>query len=235
MIRRITEHNRANPFTFVRFQQLDIRDFEYAKRKVSLVDEQEKTGDWYLNVRYGDDALRLHVSVPSLQHALLVPHGLAAHQDWMRLLRFTETKGLSDDDINRQMHEGKIPDRLVMVTRTPRAGAEQGSWAEVWRKDWVFNVYEFKPEGGFDSQRLKFPSSGQGEPDKAGELAEGSWQYQAALITMPDWARPKSKFHNDALSAIGWTLPAATLSGVVLLASAAFFAASRARRHAPIP
>ena len=177
-------------------------------------------------MRYGEDELRLPVAIPGERS---LP-GLEAHNNWMRVFRFAGATGLSLDALQKKMESGEIRDRLVLVTRTPEAGADPSSWGAINRHAWKFDFYEFKPDGGFEHQRRSFPvepSTGakikaglKGEPaprPREDELKENTWEFQAALQIMPPATTPNPRFTNDGLHAMGWTLPATSVSMLVLL------------------
>lgn len=214
LTRRLADFYRENPTKHWVFQELDSRLFSYADRNVSLTDEKDPAGTRYLNVAYGDKKLRLRVTIPHRQHEALASHGLAAHRDWMRIMRFVEVSGMDPDDAVRKMSRGEIPDRLAMVCRIPRAGVDPETWGDAWRKDWSFEFFEFLPDGTIANERLHYPTNKRGEPAKPGELAEGSWQFDAALLTMPKSGVPNQQFLNTGFKAMGWTFPAACLSCV---------------------
>jgi hypothetical protein len=216
---RLVSFYKANPTKHWIFQELDTRAFTYADRSVTLSDETDPAGTIFLNLTYGDNKLRLRVTIPHKQHKNLAQHGLAAHRDWMRLVRFAEVSGIDADDAVELMKHGKITDRLALVTRTPRAGVDPSTWGEAWRKDWSFDFHEFLPEGGFASTKLHYPTNKRGEPAKPGELVEGTWEFDAALLTMPKSGIPRQDFINTGFKAMGWTFPAACLSSVALAVS----------------
>lgn len=232
---RLVTFYREHPPTRFIFQDLDTRSFSYAGRDVSLTDEMSEAGDRFLVVRYGDDALRLRVAIPHRQHEALKDHGLAAHRDWMRALRFVEATAKDPERVIHELKLGNLPDRLVIVTRTPRAGVDPATWGEVFRKDWTFDFYEFKPEGGFETQRLHYPTNRRGEPAKPGELREGTWQWDAALLTMPKAGLPAQNFVNTGFKAMGWTFPAACLSSVALAVSLVMVSYRPKAKPAPLP
>lgn len=118
------------------------------------------------------------------------------------------------------MDEGKVAKRLVLVTRTPRPGVDPDTWGKVWYKDWTFDFYEFLPEGGFQHQTLRYPTTKEYEAGKSGEIEDGTWQFQAALRTMPTMqAGPRLKFKKSGFTAMGWTFPATCLSTFVFMMS----------------
>lgn len=231
LTRRLVDYYREHPPTRFIFQDLDVRGCSFGDRNIDLKDEIDASGTRFLVVQYGGETLRLRVTIPARQHELLSSHGLAAHRDWMRLLRFTDSTGLDPEDAIRALREGrsKKPDRLAIVTRTPRAGVDASTWGEVFRKDWTFDFYEFKPEGGFATEKLHYPTNKRGEPPKPGEIAEGTWQWDAALLTMPKSGAPEQRFVNTGFKAMGWTFPAACFSSTAGLFAAMMLAYRPAR------
>lgn len=216
---RLVTFYKEHPTKHWIFQDLDDRAFTYAGRTVTLTDEKDDAGTRFLNVSYGEEKLRLRVTIPHRQFEALAAQGLAAHRDWMRVLRFAEVSGMDADDAMGEMKQGKIADRLAIVTRSPRAGVDPGTWGESWRKDWSFEFFEFLPAGGFDRKRLHYPTNKRGEPAKPGELAEGTWEFDAALLAMPKSGVPNQQFINTGFKAMGWTFPAACLSSVAFVVS----------------
>lgn len=216
---RLATFYKQNPTKHWVFQELDARRFTYAKKPVELTDIKDAAGTRYLDVTYGPESLHLRVTIPHRQHDLLVTQGLAAHRDWFRIVRFAEVSGMDADDAVTRMETGEIRDRLAIVTRIPRSGVDPQTWGEAWRKDWSFEFYEFQPEGGFATERLHYPTTKRGQPPKAGELLEGTWQFDAALLTMPKAGAPSQQFLNTGFKAMGWTFPAACLSCVAFTVS----------------
>ena len=71
---------------------------------------------------------------------------------------------------------------------------------------------------------------------KPGELVENSWQYQAALMLMPQQARERlmGRYQNDAMHSLGWMLPFAAFTGAICIFAIGFAAApARVRRVQP--
>lgn len=219
MASRIAEFHRANPREVYAFQKVSYKEFEFAGRSVTFTDE-DQNGIWYLGVKYGDESLRLRVTIPRDRR---LP-GLEPHGEWMRALLFSSATGKTISQVQADLSAGKATPRMVIVTRTPRPGEPEAYAGRMNSKAWVFDFYELKPEGGFDHQRLKFPTTKQHQPDKEGELHENTWQYQAALSVIPKGISPRPKFTNDGLKAAGWTLPATSLSMLMMLAGLAISA-----------
>lgn len=230
MATRVARYHRERPREVYAFQALNIREFTYAGKPVTLTDEHDATGDTYLNVAYGPDTLRLRATIPGDAR---LP-GLVPHNDWLRVLRFAAATGTGIDELKRRMDAGQTADRLVLVTRTPEPGAEPHSWGEVNRRAWKFDFYELKPAGGFEHQRLAFPvkkhplaNLGKAKPAEGAEpvdsnanvLKENTWQFQAALMVMPPARGPSELFTDDGLHALGWTMAGFTISTLVCIAA----------------
>lgn len=215
MAQRIADFHSEHRRNIFLFKEVDDRSFTFANRKVTLTDETDKAGVDHVNIAYGDENLRLRVTIPGMKE---LP-GLRPHMDWLRVVRFLPMNSGDAVESVKASFNGENVDRLVIVTRTPPPGADPKTWGSVWRKDWVFDFYEFNPAGGFARERLNYPTTRRSEPEKAGELAENTWQMQAALLLMPKGMGPNYKPKNDALSAVGWTLPAAGCSVALLLGS----------------
>lgn len=231
MARRVNAHYESTDRELYVFNPVAERRFTYAGRPVTVEDE---TDPERIIVTYGDDTLEIIPTLPSLSPDL---PGLTRHDNWMRILRFAPRRGLSLDELQEKIERGEVADRLVIVTRHPPAGADPGSARQATRSLWTFTFHELLPEGGFLTQRLRYPETDralrrrQREARAAGhdvperrpdELREGSWEYYAALLVMPPTAAPSPTFAGDAVGAMGWTLPASSVLILVMLGSLAF-------------
>lgn len=273
MATRVGAFNRnADRELFVYATVID-RTFTYADREVRFVDSVKESlqtqtqqgsgeetpvelpfGAERVTVHYGDDTLEL---VPTMQPDPAELPGLTRHMNWMRVVRFAPRSGLSIDELEEAIQTREVTDRLAIVVFEPPRGADPRTYGEVWKRDAWFSFHELLPEGGFRSQRLKFPESKRsferrtqqalhdGEPAPTRpeyELEPRSWQYGAAQIVrsgrdqptmLPGSMTPDLAFSSDAIGSMGWTLPLtsiATLSFAVSLALA--FAPRRAgERH----
>lgn len=232
---RVARYHRERPRDVFAFQAINFRQFEYAGRPVSLIDEVDPAGDTYLNVDYGGEKLRLRAAIPGDPR---LP-GLVVHNDWLRVLRFAAATGMGVDELRRRMDAGEVRDRLVLVTRTPELGADPHSRGEVNRKAWMFDFYELRPEGGFEHQRLAFPTKkrpsfaqllkGRAPTPDPGVLQQNTWQFQAAQMVMPPARGPTTNFTEDAINAIGWTMAAFTISTLVCITAVLIAVAPRRR------
>jgi hypothetical protein len=225
MADRVSDYNASTDQKLYIFSNVNAREFVFAERPVTIEDEQAASGTVVI-VRYGDEVLKLPATIEPMPAEL---PNLVRHQQWMQVLRFAEHGRSSIQEVESGIRRGEIRDRLVIVVRNPPRGADPDSWGQVWRKLWMFDFYEFRPEGGFAHERLAYPTHKRNEAAPPGELAEGSWQFHAALLAMPSGSKPTPKFTNDALRAMSWTLPAAAASMLLLMASLAIFAAPRRR------
>lgn len=236
MARKVAAFNREHPPAVFYFMPVNLTEFTYADRPVTLTDEgkpaePDPAAMWFLNVRYGSDELKLRATVPGDPR---LP-GLVPHMDWLRLLRFAEGKGMSLQALRDKVERGEVQDRLVLVTRTPEPGADPETFGRSNKRAWLFDFYTFRPEGGFDRQRLRFPHTStrsKPKPSAIPMLEENTWQYQAAMLVMPPGSITTQKFERDALGAMGWTLPATSLSFVALLLTLVFGARPAAARRA---
>lgn len=211
MWQRVGAYYKENKRALFVYYPLDVRECMFAGKPVKLVDESVE-GVPYLDVHYGDEKLRLAVTIPG-QYDL---PGLAKHQDWMRLMRFVDGSGKDFRETMVDLKAGKLQDRLLIATRTPRPGSDPSTWGTVWKKYWTFDFYEFKPEGGFAHERLRYPTTRFGQKPKEGELRENTWQYQAALQLMPKDG-PTYRFTDTGIQAAGWTLPGTALGGLMFI------------------
>jgi hypothetical protein len=220
MMRRVARFHDEVPRQIFAFQRVILQSFSFAGRDVVLEDDLSNPEQPFVVVRYGSDELRLRVTIPG--NPVLPPE--VRHADWMRVMRFIPAAGMTVEEAKRKIDTGEIPDRLVIVTRTPRAGVDPQTWGSVWKRDWEFDFYEFLPEGGFRRERLSYPTARGARQPRPGELQENTWQLQAALHLMPQAGAigPTRNFSQDGLSAAGWTLPLAAFSGLVCAIAIAF-------------
>lgn len=224
--RRVGSYHRENPREQFAFKRVGVREFNYAGRPVSLLDEASPSGK-KLIVSYGEAKLSLPVVLP------LDPRlpGLAPHDDWMGVLRFASATNMDLPELQAKMNAGEVRDRLVIVTRTPEPGADPTTWGEINKHRWTFDFYEFLPEGGFAHQKMAFPNKrARAKAEREGrelaipQLREKTWEFEAALMVMPKTDGPNPEFRNDGLAAMGWTLPAsgfATIGMIAMLVVAA--------------
>lgn len=246
LAQRLRAYNVQHPRPLYVFKPIQKREFEYAGRHVRIEDHLDEAGRGEVLITYAGDTLSLPVQVPA-EHDL---PGLQRHRDWLAVLAMADKAGLEASQLDAALADGRAQARLVIVAREVHPGVgsdplfdvevdeEEWGWGEVMRRRWTFAFHELLPEGGFRTQRLRFPETARsynrrvadalraGEPvpqRDPSELAERTWQYDAALAVSP---RPPSITHeNQALRNAGWTLPVTSASVIVLVLSLAWAAA----------
>jgi hypothetical protein len=224
---RVAQFHKEHPVTTFAFMALDSREFTYGRpiKPVKVSDDRSDAANPKVIITYGDETLSLPVAVASRWD---LP-GLKNYEDWLRVLRFSPRSGLTNEQFQEQLEAGK--DRLAVVTRTPAPGVDPNTWGDVWKNNWVFDFYEFQPQGGWIHERLRYPTTSGARKPKEGELQENTWEFQAALLLMPQAGGigPTRNFYGDALAAASWTLPVAAFSGLAAAMGIAFALAPRRR------
>lgn len=247
MVVRAREHLANNPrpvFSAQRVQGNEVSRkgepgpaafaFTFADRPVEITEElgsfDAGAGECTVVVRYGDDKLRIpatltpeHVELPILRR----------HQAWLAVVRFVEAVGIPTELIDERIASGELRDRLAIVTRSLPPGSDERTWGEIDRKHWNFTFYELLPEGGFERSTGRMPPNRRAADPSAGELVRNSWQHVVAFQVVPNQnfvpsvgGRPPPEA-SSVVGAIGWTLPAAFLTGLGGVVALAF--SSRAR------
>ncbi|GDX99333.1 hypothetical protein LBMAG48_17370 [Phycisphaerae bacterium] len=218
MTARIRTFLKANPPEVYVFRKVDKREFIYAGRPVTLLDDNTNPQTPTLVLSYGEATQRIPVTVANVDRPQrnALP-GLLPHEDWLRVLRMARVTGETPKSFLAKLDKGEVPDRLVIVARIPRPGSDPATWGSVWKKDWQFDFYELLPSGEIAKYpRLAYPTTRGMKKPKDGELHEGTWEYQAALQTMPQAGAigPTRNFFGNAIAAASWTLPLAAFAGL---------------------
>ena len=237
LIAHAESYNARSSRPVFAFELIDEAEFTYADRPVTFT-PGEPTADGVGTVlaTYGDVKLSLRDTIPGTAE---LP-GLLPYENWLRVLRFVDATGVTQEEAMRRLDAGE--DRLVIVTRTLNPGVDPRTWGSVWKSDWRFEFHEFLPAGGFETSRKRFPESerslkrrqasakraGEPIPDRSpDDLSPEDWRYDAALQVMPPGQGPKMVFDADALSGAGWAWPGAVFSALALIVSIGFAAAPR--------
>lgn len=217
--------NELRPQAF--FQPVQQTSFSFAGIPVQIrtLDKDPLTsGRDEVEITFGDEVLTLDETVPGGVDDLQT---LERHEEWLRVFRFALAKGMTLDEVEAAIAGDTIDDRLVVVRRVPPPGADAATWGEVWAKDWKFDFYELKADGTIVHENLSYPSGRTGRAAKPGELEQGTWQFDAALQTMPRRRGPKPQFTNDAVRDFGWTHAGVGFSAVFGAVAFAFLVAPR--------
>ncbi len=217
---KIVSFNRDKLPARAHFMPIEAEQFRFGSREVHFTEETSHTGKKVVVVSFGDDTIRLTETIPGGVEEL---PDLRRYEDWLRVYRFIIVKGMSAEDAVKAIETDEVDDRLAIVVRNPPPGADHRTWGEVWSHGWTFDIYELTEAGDIVHERLAYPSKRRGnEPPKEGELVEGTWQYDAAMTSIPPVARPKPQFDNDASLQFGLDFFLAGVFGMVMILSAGF-------------
>lgn len=233
MARRITDFHEHNKREVYAFRRILNREFSFQGRVVRFEDDLTDPAAPMLVVHYGDATTRIPVAIPPEPGSARwrLPDMLA-HDDWLRVLLMAPLGGMSYEAWQRGIDDDTLERRLILASRIPRPGSDPATWGSVWKKGWSFDFYELMPDGTIHRhERLKYPTTRGVQEPKPGELHENTWQFQAALQTMPQAGKigPTHNFFGNAIAAAGWTLPLAAFAGL-LGTVASVFAFAPARR-----
>jgi len=223
------------------FKPVDAPSFELGGLPVRLREEVDDNGEGFVYVTYAQDELRLKVEIPN-RNPLPI---MLRNENWFRILIWADGTGLSGPEFDAARLSGERPESYVVVTRALGPGAPAGAWGDVWRHEWTFNFYTFVPPtpdappgegGGFLHERFDYPESprafarrvnaavmqGQPAPERSPrELAEGTWQYGAAMLVMPSGSAPPYAFNRGVLMENRWLVALASVSIISLMFSLA--------------
>lgn len=226
MIGRVTGFYARTEHAVPVFAPVEDRSFTFAGRDVTITDEADpgSAPGEVVVVRYGDRELPLRPTIKPL--SAQVP-ALRRHESWLAVLRFVEKGRPTGAETERAIATGEALDRLVIVVRDPHLALDGTAHGQGRPSDWTFDLHELLTDGEFRMERFGYPLSPRAAraAENAGAAAgvpplrEGSWQYYAALMTIPKGSKPTPAFTRDAVRAMGWTLPAAAFSGLVLTLS----------------
>ena len=245
---------------FIATDPTERDDFEFSGHALTITPRVDDEGRGDLDVSYAQSELVLPVQVPvryafpGLQRfrdwmrVLIFAEGTGLTFDEFReRIRSGELSPRLAIVAIRQNaagldKDGPLAKALDADIDTP----DEWGWNNVRRDKWLFDFHEFLPDGSIATQTLRFPESGasfyrrQIRAERRGEsppvrdrdeLAEGTWQFQAALSLM---SRPPAiTMERQGLRSAGWTLPAASASVIGLLLGVAF--AMAPRRPEPEP
>lgn len=222
---KIAHYNKHELPARAYFSPVIDEHFTFGENEVHFTEETSDNNHVYVNIAFGDETLRIRETIPNELDFL---PDLRRYEDWLRVYRFVLVKGMSAKDAMQGILDDTLDDRLVIVVRTPPPGTDHRTWGEVWNNGWMFDLYELKESGEIVHERLAYPSRRRGnEPPREGELREGTWQYDAAMTSIPPVSRPKPQFDNDASLKFGWEFMLAGVAGVVFAFSLAFYFAPK--------
>ncbi|HYE01869.1 MAG TPA: hypothetical protein VD963_01405 [Phycisphaerales bacterium] len=234
MARRAAEFNRSAEFSDLLAEPVVRREFSWAGRTVRLADGRDGAGRHVLRLHYGDRAELIRAKEPPVRDLA----DLGLYKEWLAVLRLRPRapQPMAGDSPGTAAGPSAPGERLVIVNRLTPEGFDPETWGSVRRAEWRFEIIELEPGGAITRRLFRWPRTERGEKSLARQAAEPgaaphvlelarleplrerTWEYQAALFAMPTLNVPKYKFQGDAVSALGWTLPAAGFSVLGLLA-----------------
>jgi hypothetical protein len=215
---KLAEYQRISGRTIYAFSPVADDTFSFAGRTVTLEDQdstdQRPFGSVLLT--YGELTTELVIPFQPRVHTNELP-GLYPHEDWLRVLRFAPISGRSSNQLLEDIESGLVQDRLCIVARIPRPGADAETWGRIWRRDWTFEIRELLPDGTMQTSRLAYPQGrpyDESPPEEVGglpTLKPGTWQHDAALHVMPDGSGPRIRIIDSALRSVGWPFAGAVV------------------------
>ncbi|MEM1071546.1 MAG: hypothetical protein AAGB48_01110 [Planctomycetota bacterium] len=217
MAQKVARFNRDQLPPKPVFSPVDATAVLFGGHELRFDHQDAETGSDSIIVSFAGESLRLREEIPNELDA--VPD-LRRYEEWLRLYRMVIVDNMSTAQALEAVSRDELDDRLVMVVLRPPAGAvEAGGWGRVWFHTFQFDIYEFTEDGRILSDRYKFPTAEQAETPSEGELIEGTWQYDAAMQSIPPVSRPEPTSVQNASLALGWTFPVAGLSSLTAMAS----------------
>lgn len=221
---KVDAYNKQSRFAHFRFQVMGSREFRAFGMPVTITDEAEGKLS-FLRIRFGPTDRRVPVKTPPVMN---IP-SMGIYDEWAKVLEVHEVGRDEDGENIDKQGSG----RVVLVCRRTPDGYDPETWGTVFRDSWTFDFYEFTKEGTLTDSSFRWPRGElgdmtltrlvkEGNPQAVAlaalpELPERSWQYQAALHVIPKLNVPKYRFQDDAVSAMGWTLPTAGFGGLGLI------------------
>jgi len=258
MAGRVKAFNQTLPEQFL-FKTESGRSFSAFGHPVTFEDTtvaDVKTGQSQAAVRVNYAAAT--VTIPVIAPKIKGFKDLTTYEDSFRVISFAPIKE-GKADIKPFKDDNW---RAVIVARETRPGFDQDTWGEVRVKDWTWVIYEMKPDGAIDGPRTVQYRDRRGnapaevyardELKKAGKpvpplpkdggprltsvepIEERTWEWQAALFTLPKMQISRYRYRTDAVDGsstsegMGWTFPMAGFSVMGMVLGCGLIMAGRA-------
>jgi hypothetical protein len=247
MTRRVKEFNLRADFPDFHYKNVTTRELEAWGRPVHITDaalDHAPHGVAAIKIDYAGQSLVTPIAAPPAPD---LPK-LSGYAEWLCVLDIKEYPPHTVVEATTP----PVGQRVVIVKRNSPQGYDPSTWGSVRRADWTFDFYTLTPQGTIEHELWRFPRTERGErglvsranaavaagkPDDPDAvlaaikpLEERSWQYGAALYVIPALDVPQYKFKDDAVNAMGWTLPVGMFSALALTVGIVF-AAARGRRE----
>jgi hypothetical protein len=252
MTRRVREFNERAEFPQYRIKPVTTRDLNVWDRPLRITDTTiEHAGRTIpaIRIEYAGQSVVTPIKPPPAPD---LPK-LVGYAEWLAVLQIKEYPPKTS------VQESTTPasQRVAVVKRNPAEGYDPETWGQVRRADWTFDFYVLTPEGAIEHEQRRFPRSDLGERSLAARakaaidagkpddpdarlhavapLEERTWEYASALFVIPALQVPKYKFKDDAVGAMGWTLPAGMFSALAFTGGLVFAVARGRRAPQPAP
>jgi len=224
MAHRVRAYYDAVPPPQHLFKQFYIREFQAFGRPTKFSDDTTPQGATAMRIDYGDQSIVVPVHPPAAPNF----SELSAYNEWLAVLAFAP---MFEGRVKADPETGATDVRLVLAKRNPAPGQEDEPGGLVGRKLWTFDFVELLPEGGFATKRMQFRDRRGKLPALEADPASGvvaieerSWEFQAALYTIPKLHISNYRYKIGAVQGsgqhegMGWTPPASAVSvlGVVI-------------------
>lgn len=165
--------------------------------------------------------------------------GLLGVEQWFRVLPMV-TGASSADDAAAKLASGELKPRMIVAARYPTEGVDPETWGLVQRSQWGYWLAELNPAGPDAITLTKktyreldaLHTPGKYTPEDMiptpEERSRDLWQHYAMQqVTPSQFFRAKDRNLDSALEAMGWTWPAAGLSGLGIMISFALLGMAR--------
>lgn len=244
MTQRIAAFNKSAHFARLHVEPQIAREFKLTGYPaVKLTDAVTPDGRSALRLEYAGSERLIPVKAPPVRDLPV----LAGYEEWFKVLAIN---GVITDPSGRSA-PAPGTDHLYMVARRTPEGFVPESWGSVRRVEWVFDIYELKPDGSVAMKTYRWPRSERSERNLTARnqspkadprevalqqlprLDERSVEYLVAMHVIPKLNVPEHKFNDTAFSpsVLGWTLPVSMLALLSLTGGLVFAIAPRR----PIP
>lgn len=244
MAQKVAAYYEANPASQWHFEVNHSRTYTLHDCPVTITDTTLSSGQSAVTITYADKSVTLGVHAPAVPNF----RDLSIYDEFLAVLSYVPiSRGKLDFDPTK----GKDLRHVIVNRRSGGAdGYSPDTWGSVRIKDWTFDFVELLPDGTIRQSIMQFPARDRqtGElyvpikrenPDAPVDMiAERSWQWGAALFTVPRSQVSRYRYRTDAVAGtdgsdgMGWTLPAAGFGVLGLFAGVTLLLAANVSRKA---
>lgn len=189
-------------------------------------------------------ALRVHyrgesVDFPIVEYDNQKLPGLLGIEQWFRVLPMV-TGARSAEDAAEKLADGTLRPRMIIAARYPAEGFAEDSWGLVRRSEWGYWLAELNPTGDEPITLTRksyreldaLHTPGKYTPEEMiptpEQRSRDLWMHYAMQqVTPSQFFRAKDRNLDSALEAMGWTWPAAGVSGLGIMVAFAMLGMAR--------